>query len=426
MVVLQITPGAGRMYCGACMRDNALARELRRQGHEATLLPLYLPLTLDEQDQSRGLPVFFGGINVYLEQKSALYRRLPRFLTRALDSRWLLRLLGRWAGRTRPEDVGALAVSMLRGEDGNQAVEMDRLLDWLATVPRPGVVNLSNVLLAGLARPLKQRLKAPVAATLQGEDAFLDALPEPYRAQAWEALSEQAGAIDAFIAPSRYFGRLMQERIGFPEGRLHIAPNGIDLSGYEAASTPPSPPALGYFARMCPQKGLDTLVDSYILLRSRPEGSGLRLAVGGSLGPEDRPFVEGLEAKLRRNGLGDQARFAPNLSRVEKAEFLKGLSVFSVPSRYGESFGLYLVEALAAGVPVVAPRHAAFPEILEQTGGGVLCPPSGAEALADGIASLLGEPDRARSIGQRGREAVRERFSVEAMARRVLEIYESL
>ena len=426
MDILQITPGAGRMYCGACLRDNALVREFRRQGHEATLLPLYLPLTLDESDESRSRPVFFGGINVFLEQKSALWRRLPRFLTRPLDSRLLLRWTGRWASRTRPGDVGSLTVSMLRGEEGNQAVELDRLLDWLGTVPRPDMINLSNVLLTGLARRLREGLRVPVVATLQGEDAFLDALPGENRRQAWEVLSERAREVDAFIAPSRYFGERMQGRMGFDPARLHIVRNGIDLDGYRSADPPPSPPVLGYFARMCAEKGLDTLVESYILLRQRPEFRDLRLRAGGSLGPADRPFVKGLEDRLRRENLIDQAEFAPNLSRREKLSFLRDLSVFSVPSLHGESFGLYVVEAQAAGVPVVQPRHAAFPEILERTGGGTLCEPGDPRSLADGIAAVLADPDHARTLGRRGREAVREHFSLEAMARGVLAVYRDL
>src|SRR5215467_4818424 len=75
--IIQITPGAGAMYCGNCLRDNALVEALRRLGHEVLMVPLYLPLTLDEPDQSTNTPIFFSGINVYLEQKSASFRRIP-------------------------------------------------------------------------------------------------------------------------------------------------------------------------------------------------------------------------------------------------------------------------------------------------------------------------------------------------------------
>jgi hypothetical protein len=62
------------MYCGLCIRDNALVKILRQMGHQVIMVPLYLPFTLDEADQSEGTPIFFSGINVYLEQKSALFQ----------------------------------------------------------------------------------------------------------------------------------------------------------------------------------------------------------------------------------------------------------------------------------------------------------------------------------------------------------------
>lgn len=426
MNILQITPGAGSMYCGACFRDNALVGAFRQMGHSAVLLPLYLPLTLDEPDQSRGAPLFFGGINVYLQEKSALFRRLPRVFTQWLDFPQLLKWSGRFASRTRPEDVGDLAVSMLKGENGNQAKEMEFLLNWLRQQPKPDVINLSNVLLIGLARRLRRELQVPVVATLQGEAAFLDALPEKNRAEAWQALRKRAAEVDQFIAPSRYFGELMQNRIGFDQGKLRIAPNGIRLDGYGPTNAPDSPPVLGFFARICKDKGLDTLVQSFLLLKRREKTKHLRLKIGGGLIPADKPFVRQLKARLKRHGCSDSAEFYPNLSREEKIAFLKQLTVFSAPALYGESFGLYILEALAAAIPVVQPRHASFPEILDATQGGILCEPGNPKALADGVESLLLNPKKAREMGKRGRQAVCRNYSVHAMAKRIAAIYETM
>ena len=426
MNILQITPGAGRMYCGACFRDNALVSAFRQMGHSAVLLPLYLPLTLDEPDQSRGAPIFFGGINVYLQEKSALFRRLPRILTRWLDFPQLLKWSGRFAGQTQPEDVGDLAVSMLKGENGNQAKEMEFLLNWLRQQPKPDVINLSNVLLIGLARRLRRELQVPIAATLQGEDAFLDALPKKSRAEAWQILCERSPEIDQFIAPSRYFGDLMQNRMGFDRSKLRIAPNGICLDGYVPTDAPYNPPVLGFFARMCKDKGLDTLVQSFLLLKRREKTKHLRLKIGGGLSPADEPFVQQLKDQLKQHDCSDSAEFYPNLSREEKIAFLRQLTVFSVPALYGESFGLYVLEALAAAVPVVQPHHAAFPEILDATQGGLLCEPGDPKALADGIESLLLNPKKAREMGKRGRQAVCQNYSVHNMAQRIAAIYETI
>ena len=126
MNIVQITPGAGAMYCGNCFRDNALVGELRAQGHDVTMIPLYLPLTLDEEDQSAGMPVFFGGINVYLEQKSALFRRAPNWLRRCLSSERMLRWAAGRTAKTRASDVGDIMLSMLRGEEGRQAFNEKR------------------------------------------------------------------------------------------------------------------------------------------------------------------------------------------------------------------------------------------------------------------------------------------------------------
>ena len=438
MNILQLTPGAGAMYCGNCTRDNALVGALRQMGHQVLMVPLYLPLTLDEADQSAGTPIFFGGINVYLQQQFALLRHAPDWFRDLLASPRLLKWAAGKAAKTRPAELGELTLSMLRGEAGNQVRELDELIVWLKTQPRPDIIGLSNALLLGMARRLKLDLGAPVVCTLQGEDSFLDALPEPHRAACWQTLAERAAEVDLFIAPSRYFGNLMRERLGFPAERLRIVHNGISLAGYGAApaslNSQPSPrspphsssPVLGYFARMCREKGLDTLVEAYIALRRRGRIGNLRLLIGGSCGPADERFVASMRERLQAAGVLGDVEFHPNLDRAAKLAFLRSLSVFSVPALYGEAFGLYVIEALAAGVPAVQPRTAAYPELIEATGGGLLCAPGDPQALAEAIEELLLHPAQARALGEAGREAVATKFSAEAMARSALEVYGEL
>src|SRR6187399_721060 len=103
MNLIQITPGAGGMYCGNCFRDNALVAALRKRGHQTLMVPLYLPMTLDEADQSAGIPTFFNGVNVYLEQKSAFFRHAPEWLHRLLASPTLLKWAAGRAAKTRAE-----------------------------------------------------------------------------------------------------------------------------------------------------------------------------------------------------------------------------------------------------------------------------------------------------------------------------------
>ena len=431
MNLVQITPGAGGMYCGNCFRDNALVAALRAMSHDVLMVPLYLPMTLDEDDQSRGTPIFFSGVNVYLEQKTAFFRRTPAWLHGMLASPLLLKWAAGKAAKTRPEDVAELTLSMLRGEEGNQARELDELIKWLKTQSKPDAICLSNAMLAGLVRKLKSELRCPVVITLQGEDYFLDAMPEPHRSDVWQTLAERAREADALVAPSRYFADRMAQRLGLPAEGVRVVHNGINLDGYamvresEAHVQGAGPPVLGYFARMCREKGLDVLVDAFIAIKQRGKVPNLRLHVGGGCGPSDEAFVQEQTAKLRGAGVGADVEFFPNLSRERKLDFFHLLSVFSVPAIYGEAFGLYLIEAMAAGVPVVQPRVASFPELVEATGGGVLCDANTA-SLADGIESLLLDRERAQVLGDKGRHAVYEKFSIEHLAREMVKTFQAV
>jgi len=440
MHVVHLTPGAGAMYCGGCLRDNALVAALRQLGHQVLMVPLYLPLTLDETDQSAGTPVFFGGISVYLEQKAALFRGAPGWLHDLFASRRLLTWAAGKAAKTQAADLGELTLSMLRGEAGNQAREIEALLAWLKTQPRPDVLSLSNALLIGMVRRFKADFGVPVACALQGEDSFLDGLPENYRAACWQTLAERAADVDLFVAPSRYYAELMRQRLSLPAERVRVVPNGINLKGYaeegrnekaegrspKAEGQGAGVPTLGFFARMCREKGLDTLVEAYLRLRQRGRVGRLQLRVGGSCGPADEAFVGSLRARLQAAGLLGDAQFFPNADRAAKLAMLRSLSVFSVPALYGEAFGLYVIEALAAGVPVVQPEVAAFPELVAATGGGLLCAPGNAQALAEAVEELLLNPARARELGEAGRRAVFAGFSAEAMAQETLRVYDEL
>jgi len=425
--IVQITPGAGKMFCGACLRDNALVTALRRLGHSAVMTPLYLPLTLDEADQSAGTPLFYGGINVFLEQHSALFRHSPKWLHRLLAAPALLKLAAGPATRTRPEHLGPITLSMLRGEDGRQSRELDELIRWLRD-EKPDVICLSNGLLIGMTRRLRSELHVPVICTFQGEDWFLDSLPPGPRELAWQTVAERAAEADLFIAPSRYFADLMQKRLQLPPERIRVVFNGINLEGFPAnpqsairnpQSAIPQFPTLGFFARMCREKGLDKLGAAFLLLKKRDRVKNLKLRVGGSCGPADKVVVDELWGRLEKAGVAGDVEFVPNPSRAAKLDFLSTLSVFSVPATYNEAFGLYLIEALASGVPLVQPAHSAFPEILQATGGGLLCDAHDLNSLADAIESLLLDPARARALGEAGRKAVAEKYSAETMARQV-------
>ena len=175
---------------------------------------------------------------------------------------------------------------------------------------------------------------------------------------------------------------------------------------------------------MCREKGLDTLVEAFLLLKQRPLMQRVRLHIGGGYGSSDEPFVQSIKRRLQAEGRLQDVHFFPNVDRPGKLEFFRSLDVFSTPALYGEAFGLYVIEAMAAGVPVVQPRVASFPELVEATGGGLLCEPANPKALADALEQLLLDPAEARKMGERGQTAVRQRFSLERMASEIVTVCE--
>lgn len=100
--------------------------------------------------------------------------------------------------------------------------------------------------------------------------------------------------------------------------------------------------------------------------------------------------------------------------------------MLSVPEKQPVAYGLYVLEALASGVPVVEPASGVFPELLEITGGGLLFEPNNVEALTDAISSLLLDPAKAQKLSQQGRAAVTEKFNIEQTAVQMIRIYEQI
>lgn len=424
MKIVHVIPGSGdTFYCENCLRDGGLVRALRALGHDTMVVPLYLPLMIEEPGAPEALPAFFGGVNVYLQQKSWLFRQTPRWIDRLFDSPALLRWAARRQGMTRPDELAEATLSMLRGEHGRQAKELDRLLEWLSAAA-PEVVCLSNALLVGLTAGIKDALGSTVVCALQDEDAFLDTFPEPLRRQAWTELASRAGQVDAFIAVSRYYADQMQRRLSLPADRVHVVHTGISLDGYGPPAGPPDPPAIGYLSRLCRAKGLDALVDAFVALRSRGRVGQPKLRVAGGWTDGDVELIQEVRARLAEHGLDGEAEFLPNLDRPARQAFLRTLSLLSVPTRAPEAFGMYILESLASGVPVVQPAHGAFVELLEATGGGVLVEPDRPEALVEAIEQLLLDGDRLRALGTRGRAAVAANFTVERMARGAERVYQ--
>ncbi|MGI9106828.1 MAG: glycosyltransferase family 4 protein [Pyrinomonadaceae bacterium] len=433
MKILYLTAGAANMYCGSCLRDNALATELIAEGHDVMLLPVYTPTLTDEPNASRPGKVLFGGISVYLQQHARFFRRTPWLIDKLWDSTVALNLAARRSIPVNPKLLGELTVSMLKGEAGLQRKEFEKMRHWLREQETPDVVTLPNSLLLGLARPIKQTLKRPVVCTLQGEDLFLAGLDENYRRASLELIRAGVAHVDAFIAVSESYAEFMCDHLQIPASKMRVVPLGINLADYQA-KTPEAARrsqgeafTVGYFARIAPEKGLHVLCDAYCRFRLREDvSSSARLEVAGYLAPEHETYLKDIEREIKDQGLGDEFHYRGAPGREEKIAFLQNLDVLCVPATYDEPKGISLLEAMACGVPVVQPRRGGFTEIVERTGGGLLVTPDDAESLAAGIYELWKNPPRAAALGRSGAQGVREHYSVAHMAARALEVYQSV
>ena len=424
MRILSFTGGAGTMYCGSCLRDNALASELLSRGHDVVLTPVYTPTRTDERNVSQH-HVFFGGISVFLEQHSALFRHTPRFVDRLWDAEWVIKMASKRQIKVDPKSLGELTVSMLRGEKGFQRKEIAKLLDWLKTEPKFDVINLPYTLLLGLAEPLRRALNTAIVCTLQGEDLFLDGLGEPYKRQSLELIQAAAVHVDAFLPVSRYYLEYMPGYLGLPKEKMRVVPLGINLDGYAPRNGRPQHETftIGYFARIAPEKGLHALAEAYRELRSRPGIGKSRLIAAGYLAPEHQGYLDDVKKKLHEWGLADHFEYRGEVDRAQKIAFLQSLDLLSVPATYQEPKGMFLLEAMANGVPVVQPRRGAFPEIVENTGGGLIVDADNPAALADGFLELWRNPHRAAALGRAGAEGVRRHYTVGRMAETAEAVY---
>jgi glycosyltransferase involved in cell wall biosynthesis len=427
MKLLQLTPGAGEnFYCENCLRA-ALLRALRRHDGEAYGVPLYLP-PLDEKTgrSQRGGKVFFGGVNVYLQQKWGFFRHSPRWLDRLFDAGWLLRWAGRKTGMTDAHVLGETTVSMLRGEHGRQNKELDRLAGHLHELA-PEVLIFSNALLIGLARRLREVTGAAAVCWLTDEEMFLDDLPEPYREEAWGELRRRCGDVDRFLSPSEYYAARMRGRLGLSEDNLDVLPQGVEIN--DGASANPGDSGnltVGFLGQFSRDSGLDLLVEAAARLREQPHLAGLRIRAVGGCTDADKPFVRELTRRIEKLSLGRHIELCKQFDETAKQNLFVDAVLLAAPARRATAWSRSVLEAQAAGLPVVAADHGGAAEILRRTNGGVLCEPGSADALAEAIRGLLENRERASEMGKTGRRAVAEHYNLDNTARGLLRVARQL
>jgi glycosyltransferase involved in cell wall biosynthesis len=425
MKIMHIIPGSGgSFYCGNCLRDSKYVEALRKSDHRVVKIPMYLPLFADEHDLSREIPVFYGAISIYMKQLFPIFRKAPGWVDSLLNSKPMLKLASHFAGSTRAKGLEEMTVSMLLGEEGQQKDELQRMVDWIVENCDPDVIHLSNALLLGLARQLSERLGVPVVCSLQDEDVWVDVMKPSAAESVWKLMSRKAGDAALFISVSDYYAGVMKEKMNIPDAKLKSVHIGVDASEYKFKPVSEKGRNIGFVSRMCHENGVDILVDAFILLKQKEGYEDVRLVLTGGSTGDDRKFLSDIRKKLKDQHLAEQVEFHEDFEQEGLRQFFEKVSVVSVPVRNGEAFGIYLLECMVSGVPVVQPAEGAFPEIIGLTNGGVVYRENTPEALSQSLGKLLSDPAEMDRLSRTGRRGVEEHFNIDVQAERMVRIYE--
>lgn len=414
MHVAIVTAGGAGMFCGSCLHDNAWARGLKEAGVEVTLLPMYTPIRVDDENLT-STRVFYGGINLYLDVHVPGWRYLPTWMTQWFDRPEVIQWATKFGVSNDAAELGQMTVATLQGPKGPQAREADELVKFLTRNLKPDVIIFSNVLLASAIEPLKAAFSGPVLCSLQGDDIFLEGLREPWKRQVFDLLRPIVAAMDGFLFHSRFYAEFMGQYLGVPAEKRHELPLAIDCRGHHGQPRPRSTPfTIGYFARLAPEKGLRELVQAAVLLNRKRQD--FRIIAGGYAPPQFRPYQN--QVLQLAEPLGTRYEYAGSPDTLEeKTALFQRFDLLSVPSPYREPKGLYMLEAWANGIPVVQPAHGHFPEMVEELGGGICVTPGDPQALADGLERLLDDEPLRMTLAEQGWRGVRERHDLPALAR---------
>lgn len=426
MKIVHIIPGfGGTFYCGNCLRDSGVVASLKSMGHDAVTLPMYLPLSMNGQVNNDGIPVFYGAVNIYLKQ-FPVFRHMPKWFEKLMNSSAMLKFAAKKSGSTRASGLEDLTESMLMGADGHQSAELQHLVDFLKYHEKPDVIHVSNVLLLGMAQKLREEVKVPVVYSLQDEDVWVDAMHENRREKMWQLLAEKAKDVTAFIAVSDFFAGVMQKKMSIPDKKLHVLHVGVKPEAYPYSKPAGNPQAIGYLSRICEENGFEILVDAFIQLKENPAFKTLKLIATGGMTGDDTRFITKQINKFKQKNLSSYFELRQDFNQSALGDFFASVSVLSVPVLKGEAFGLYQIEALASGIPLVQPALGAFPEIVNASGGGVLFEPNTASALAQKLSEVLLNPSKLEAMSIAGRKAVEEHFNCGVLSQKMVEIYTSL
>lgn len=426
MNIIQIIPGSGgSFYCGNCLRDSKYFNALRAEGHQVTKIPMYLPLFADEHDIAE-IPIFYGAISLYLKQVYPIFRKAPKWVDKLLNSKPMMKMAASMAGSTRAKGLEDMTLSMLLGEQGQQKEELDQMVNWINEHCKPDIIHISNALLLGLAKRLKEKIGVPVLCSLQDEDVWIDPMQPQFQRKIWDLMHERSNDVDVLVSVSHFFSGVMKQKMNLPDEKVRVIHLGVDVNDYKYISPKEKERNVGYISRMCHKDGFDIVVDAFIELKKKPGFDDVKLiATGGSTG-DDAKFLKEQKQKLKENNLLGKFEIHPDFEGKEVNDFFKKVVIVSVPVRIGEAFGMYLLESMSSGVPVVQPALGAFPEIIEKSGGGVTYSPNTPKNLSETWADLLSNPEKLEKLSRDGYEGTKKYFNIHNHAAEIIGLYENL
>ena len=419
MKVLFITPGSGDgYYCGNCFRDNLQAQALLRAGHDVVMIPLYLPLKHIGSLQGDA-PLLFPATTYYVEQLLS-GRKLPSWVKRLLESDKALNMASALSGTTSAAGMEDMTLSMITGEGKAFKEHVVQLVNYVKNTERPDIIQLSSSLLLGLAKELKHAIDIPIVCSLQDEEVWIDSLKADAVRHTWQAIIDNARFVDGFITTSQYYRQVVNEKL--PQlGNVEVVYPGVNIDNYHTDFMPDNP-TIGFFYRMNELDGLDILADAFVMLKQRNTIPNLKLRIGGGYMSSDKSFFAKIKKTLQP--YTKDVVIEEDYTWEHHADFYRQITVLSVPLRFQEGVGLYLLEAFAAGRPAVEPNTGSYAEVVGNAG--LIYEPNDAQHLADALEKMLTDKQLFDQCKSNALAMVKERYGDITLAKRLEKLYNEI
>jgi len=427
MNIVQIIPGSGgSFYCGNCLRDSKFYSSLKKLNHNVIKIPMYLPLFDEKANVHYDSPVFYGAVSLYLKQQYPIFKKLPRFVDKLLDSKFMLNIASKYAGSTRAEGLEDMTVSMLLGEDGNQSEELETMANWIETHLKPDIIHISNALLLGLAKRLKQIPNVKIVCSLQDEDVWVDSMHDKFQDKVWKLMGEKAADVDQFIAVSDYFAKLSIKRMNLNPESVETLYLGVEPQDYDYKNAVEKKRNIGFISRKCEANGLGVLIDAFIELKRNEDFKDVKLIITGGETSDDRKFLKIQDQKIKNNNLESSVEYWSKFDGDDRIRFYDNISVLSVPVIGGEAFGIYQTEAMASGIPIIQPDVGAFPEIIEKSKAGILFQDKNHIELALQLKVLFEDKELIKTLSNNAKDAAVNIFNINRLSQDLIGIYSNI